>query len=207
MTPISEALGEVAVEASAPKAARGTGELRSSHQATAAITGKTTLELLNLSTVRKRTGTPTIVKVHPLLKEVAVVVEVVEASPRVVVLEAGSKMVAAPTSPSRGHMEPTMTLASLDSRDMVTRSGTTAQSPTWVGVRVVPIVPSRTRARVSVVEVSASIGPTSSSSRPYLARMATSLAVLTRIPTLIRATLANSFTVSAKRLQTSKSSA
>ena len=80
MTPISAVLGEVAVEASEPKAARGTGELRSSHQATAAITTKTTLELLSLSMVRKRTEA-TIGKVHLLLKEEAVDVEVGEASP------------------------------------------------------------------------------------------------------------------------------
>ena len=80
MTPISAVLGEVAVEASEPKAARGIGELRSSHQATAAITTKTTLELLSLSMVRKRTEA-TIGKVHLLLKEEAVDVEVGEASP------------------------------------------------------------------------------------------------------------------------------
>ena len=106
-----------------------------------------------------------------------------------VVLEAGNKIATAPTSHSRGHMGPTMTLASLDSRDtrdMVTRSGTTAQSPTWVGARVVLIVPSRTRARASVVEVSANIDPTSSNSRLYRVRMVTSSAVLTKILTLTR---------------------
>ena len=80
MTPISVELGEVAVEASEPKAVRGTGELRSSHQATTAITIKTTLELVSLSMVRKRTEA-TIGKVHLLLKEEAVDVEVGEASP------------------------------------------------------------------------------------------------------------------------------
>ena len=81
MTPISVVLGEVAVEASEPKAARGTGELRSSHQATTTITIKTTLEFLSLSMVRKRIETTSIGKVHLLLKEEAVDVEVVEASP------------------------------------------------------------------------------------------------------------------------------
>ena len=81
MTPTSVVLGEVVAEASAPKAARETGELKSSHQATMAITGKSTLEQLSLSTVRKRTGTPTIGKGHLLLKEEAVDVEVGEASP------------------------------------------------------------------------------------------------------------------------------
>ena len=81
MTPISAVQGEVAVEASAPKAVRGTGELRSSHQATTATTVKTTLEQLSLSPMRKRTGTPTIGKVHLLLKEEAVDVEAGEASP------------------------------------------------------------------------------------------------------------------------------
>ena len=217
MTPISVELGEVAVEASEPKAVRGTGELKSSHQATMdtptqTTTVKMTPDQLGLSPMKRRTGTPTIDKVHQLLKKVAVDVEVDEASPWVV-LEAGSKMTAAPTSPIRGLMGPTMAPASLDSRNRASRGmikargGMIIQLPTWVGARVAQIEASKTKERASVAEVSAKVDPSISNSRLYPARMVTSSAVLTKILTLIRATLANTSTVLAKRLPTSKSSA